>query len=283
MASDDDSGSNAARCAAAEECPADTDDEPATTVESVSGRRGTSGTRATPFGAGLICVGVLTLVSSWYAPSVRGLLVAVGSISVFGGFLAVYLDTDQLLRGDIGRDIYTVTERNESALAAFYGLSTERVYVPTDEGVVLFVPPDADAQIPPAAHLTPPQFPGGCQEGMTLLPRGRPLLEDVQATLVEPLSDDPATLAEQIEDGLTDTLEVARRAEWTLDSAGGRLDVRLDAAVFPPGFDTPPASFTAVALASGLQVTIVMEIEPDGSDSYTVTCHWNPDSVPATR
>lgn len=231
------------------------------------------------FSLALFTVGAIGLGTAWFVPSERPLLVTIGTIALFSGFLTYSLDTDRLIRAEVARAIYEATDRNHTALVEAFNLSTERVYVPTSDSVLLYVPADRDVPIPDLSDSSTPQFPGDSTSGLTLVPSGCSLFRIFQENLIGELSEDPQTLAEQIAEGLTDTFEIAWKVQLDLEPESGQLDVTVIKSIYPPSFDTPPASFIAVALASSLQTIVVMEFETEASGSYRIRCHWNPDHV----
>lgn len=233
-------------------------------------------THARAFGVGLFSLGSIAFLTAWYVSDRRAFLLSVGLVATFGGFLAYYLDSDRFVTAAVARDVYEAVDRNEAGLLETAELSDRRVYVPTPETVYLYVPADPTDVRPPGPYVTVPQLPDGDAPGAALVPTGLPLLERVRDTLEAPLSDDPRRLADQTEAGLLHTLELVRTADVEVDADAGRLTVTASDAVFPPGFDSPAASFVGVTLAAGLGRPIVTEISGTDRSTLSVTCRWDP-------
>lgn len=223
---------------------------------------------------GMAAVGAVAAVASWFLPDQRTVLVVLASVGLFGGFLVYYLSAGRSVAASVAGSVYGPMALTGEALVEASDHSSARIYLPTAETVILYVPRDAEDGIPDGRELVVPRVAPGEGDGLVFRPTGAALFGAFEETLSRPLSDDPPSLGTQLREGLVDVLELAGDADLDLDADGGRLAVDVTDPVYPAGFDTPAASFLAVGLAVGLGLPVWAAVEPTGDGDYAVTCRW---------
>lgn len=234
---------------------------------------------------GLVAVGAAAGVGAALFPPTRDVLLALAGIGLFAGLLVHYLTPERFIAADVGRAVYDAHARTGEALVADLGLQAERVYVPGDDGVRLFVPQHADYAVPTGDDLGRPFVVADDERarGVSLVPTGRSLLAEFERALAgEPAADAPR-LAEQLVDALREDFELVDRA--VVEAEPGRVTVALAGDAYGPAtaFDHPVASFLAAGLADGLGVPVTAEATAATDDRYdaAVTCRWEPDDASA--
>lgn len=220
-------------------------------------------------------VGLLGIVGAAVFPDVRSVLLVLGAIGLFGGVLTAYLTPEQFVAADLAERVYEALADNEADVVADLGLSSERVYVPHDETATLFVPQDDADPLPSMADIEGPLVVTDETKGLALEPTGATLFDEFERTLAGPLAESPAELAAQVTDALVETFEFVRATEVDVDADDGRLTVGVWESTYQEGFDTPPASIVAVAMAVGLDTPVRAEITPGDDETFVLTCRWD--------
>lgn len=228
---------------------------------------------------GLAGLGILGIAGAAVLPDVRDVLLVLGAIGLFGGLLTYYLTPERFVAADLAERLYDALAGNETALVADLGLSVARVYLPHPETesrpVTLYVPQRDDDPLPAPAAIEGPLVVTDETKGLALEPTGAALFDEFERTLAGPLADAPAALAEQVTDALVETFELVRATEVDVDAEAGRLTMSVWESTYRDGFDTPPASFLAVALAVGLETPVRVERTPGDDETFVVTCRWD--------
>ena len=233
---------------------------------------------------GMAAVGVLAAAGALAFPDSRAVLFALGGTGLFAAILTYYLTPEQVIPASVGERVYRALAENEGALASELGLQSVRVYVPTgdpDLGVRLFVPQHAAYELPPVSELADvlvvPETDAG--RGVAFRPAGDSLFAEFEDSLADDLAGDPATLAEQLRDGLVEQFELARTVRPTVAEGGGQVIFGVAGSAYGPvdRFDHPIPSFLAVGLARGLSVPVDVEVSEADDDrvDQLVTCSWS--------
>jgi hypothetical protein len=235
---------------------------------------------------GMAALGLLALGGAALFPAVREVLLALAAIGLFAGVLVYYLTPERFIAASVGESVYDAHARTGTALVDDLGLTDRRVYVPTGEGVRLFVPqheayavPDEDA-MDDAVVVTDDEQ----RRGIAVHPSGGDLFAEFERTLTGEPSPEPAALADQIADGVVEAFELADSA--TGDGEAGRLTVEVSGSVYADvdDFDHPVASFVGVATAATLDAPVELDVT-DGGDQVDalVTVTWDPDGSADAR
>ncbi|WP_415380186.1 hypothetical protein [Halosimplex sp. TS25] len=238
---------------------------------------------------GLAALGFVGVTWAALLPSLRDVLLVLGSIGLFGGLLTFYLTPERFVAADVGRGVFETMADDRAALVAELGLTEQRVYAPVGdagERVRLFVPQYEDYELPDRDALTDslvvPRDEAG--RGATFAPTGRSLYELFAEALPGQPPERPGPLAEQVGDALVEQFELLDRTRVDA-SETGRLTVGLGETVYGPAdrFDNPAVSLYAVALARALGEAVTLEVDTveDGRDAYLLTVRWGDDAQSA--
>ncbi|WP_459191548.1 hypothetical protein [Halosimplex sp. J119] len=232
---------------------------------------------------GLAALGFIGVVWAALIPSLRDILLVLGSIGLFGGLLTFYLTPERFVAADVGRGVFETMADDRAALVAELGLTDQRVYTPVgdaSERVRLFVPQYEDYELPGrdalADSLVVPAAEAG--RGATFAPAGRPLYESFAEALPDEPPEQPGPLAQQVGDALVEQFELLDRTRVDASEAG-RLTVGVSETVYGPAdrFDNPVVSLYAVALARALDRPVSVEVDAveDGRDAHLLTVRWD--------
>jgi hypothetical protein len=246
---------------------------------------------------GLAAVGALALVGAAIFPDARTVLFALAGTGLFAAALTYYVTPERFVAADIGERSYAAFAETADALVDQLGLSDSRVYVPI-EGAArarLFVPQRDSYLVPRPEALSAPLVVTENERewGASFAPTGATLYREFERVLREPLSDEPAGLASQLSEGLTETFELAGGVESDVDgSTSPRSDAsadddrcRVSFAVSDSAwgridrFDHPVQSFLAVGFAVGLGTHVeahVVRVEDEGGRDALVALTWQP-------
>lgn len=248
---------------------------------------------------GLYALGGLSIAAAVAFPDARSVLVALGATGLFAGLLTYYLTPERFVAANVSDRIATAHATTLQALVVALGLQETAVYLPLTgdvdaagqpADVLLFVPQAAAYTLPssPTPGLVTPDEQRG--RGLLAVPTGGTLLREFDRTLDQPLADDPARLAEQLADGLTDQLELAESVQTetttltdteTLELSPDsplhtdtgettRLVVHVEDPTIDPGpLDGPYTSFVAAGVAHALETPVEVADRPD-PDAATV-------------
>lgn len=233
--------------------------------------------------AGLAALGVVAVAGALLFPGARAVLFALGATGLFGGLLTYYLAPERFIAASVGEATYEAHADAVEALADELGLADARVYLPPDDAtdpVRLFLPQHADYAVPDDAALAStvvvPDDPGA--RGLALHPTGAPLLRELRATLSGPLADEPRRLADQLADGLVESVELAESA--TPEVAEGRVTLAVAGSAYAGAtrIDHPVASLLGAGLAVGLDRPVAIEATRADDDraDVLVTARWDP-------
>jgi len=234
--------------------------------------------------AGLAALGLVGVASAALVPSLRDVLLVLGSIGLFGGLLTFYLTPERFVAADIGRGVYETMADDRAELVGELGLTDERVYVSVGEGARrarLFVPQYDSYEIPSEdalddALVVPEKE---AARGATFTPTGSPLYESLLEALPGNGADRPVPLVEQVGNALVEQFELVDHARVDTSAEGGRLTVGVGETVYGSAerFDSPVVSLYAVALARTLDkpVTVEVDVVEEGRDAYLITLRWS--------
>ncbi|WP_254533381.1 hypothetical protein [Natrinema gelatinilyticum] len=230
--------------------------------------------------AGLALVGTCAALAAVLFPDGREVLFALASVGLFGGVLTHYLTPETFVTANVGERIYAAMAANEAAIASELGLSSDRVYLPTDDAADtrLYIPQQTANELPTLDKLEGPILTDPEHRGLVLEPTGATLLEEFERALTDEFATAPAPLATQLADGLVEQFELAGNAEPDVDVASNRITVAIDDSAFGDldRFDHPIISFLAVGFVTGLERPIRLEVTPANERSdWLVTCRWD--------
>jgi len=228
----------------------------------------------------LVAVGALAALGAVLFAGARTVLFALAGTGVFLGVLTYFLAPEQFLPASVGREVYDAMADNQARIVAELGLSEDRIYLPVDDGVRLYVPRTADASLPDDAALeeTFVVFDGG--RGVALCPTGEALFAEFERSLEGGLATTREEVGPQLTEALVEQFELLASVEQS--SAGtddaGRLTVGVvDSAYGPPDrFDNPVVSFLGVGVARALDAPVGVTVDLDGNERVdaVVTCRW---------
>lgn len=245
---------------------------------------------------GLLVVGAVAILGAVAFPNSRTVLFALGGTGLFGAVLTYYLTPERFVAAGTGERIYDALGKNGERLVAELGLQAVRVYVParsdsdgSTPSARLFVPQHSDYVVPAADQLASLFVVSDDDRarGVSLAPTGGALHREFRTAMAGDVPERPAALADQLADALVEGFELVEGARASLDPNAGRATVEVAGSAFGAvdRFDHPVASFLAVGLAAELAVPVTAEVTPeeDDSDTYLVTCEWDPDAARGQR
>lgn len=227
--------------------------------------------------AGLLAVGVVAIVGGLLFPGARTTMFAFGATGAFAAVLTYYLTPEQFVSASVSERIYAVLADNEAAIADDLGLSTERVYVPTEEAgertVRLFVPQFGEFSLPETLDAPLVVTDDERERGLSLRPTGEPLFEEFERALAGTLGDTPEQLASQLTDAIVEQFELASGATTDVGADGEVVVVDVTGSAYGrvDRFDHPVASLLGVGIAGGLDVPVTVSVDADADRAdYTV-------------
>jgi hypothetical protein len=246
---------------------------------------------------GFLAVGALAALGGLAFPDVRSVLFALAGAGLFAGVLAYYLTPERFVAADVAHDVYGAFADVGERLVDELGLTTRRLYVPTDgaQTAWLYVPQSRAGEVPDDASLESLFVlgTGDHSRGVSLRPAGGALFERFERALSGSLAADPTALATQLADGVVEQFELARgvhadvspRGDAGATGANGASGDGDPAAVVSFGvtdptigsldrFDHPIPSFLAVGLARGVDAPVAVETTAADGDraDFVVTC-----------
>jgi len=230
--------------------------------------------------AALAAVGALAALGAVLFTGARTVLFALAGTGVFLGVLTYFLAPEQFLPASVGREVYDAMADNQARIVAELGLSDDRIYLPVDGGVRLYVPQTADASLPDDAALeeTFVVFDGG--RGVAFRPTGEALFAEFERSLDGELATTHDEVGAQLTEALVEQFELLESIEQSTAGTdeAGRLTVGVvNSAYGPPDrFDNPVVSFLGVGVARALDVPVGVMVNPDGNERVdaVVTCRW---------
>jgi hypothetical protein len=229
---------------------------------------------------GLAAVGALAVGAAAVFPSVREVLIVVGSIGLFSAVLTRFLTPERFLPIDVAEGIYEAVDETRGSLVADLDLAGDARYVPTEGGAVrLFVPQREGAPLPDPDDLQSTLVvpADGDRRGVAFSPSGETLFREFGRTLGGSLGETPGVVAPQLAEGLSDGLELVDSASVEVDGGGNRVSMRLDGVPFGPvdRVDHPVVSFAGVGLATGLGTAVSVVDARVDDDGAAVTYAWD--------
>lgn len=231
--------------------------------------------RKTALGLGI--VGLLAVLGGILFPEGQEVLFALGATGVFGGILTLYLTPGQFVTADVGERVYAAMAANETAVANELGLAETRLYVPDSEHAArLYIPQHSEFETP--VDQDGPIVVADDSRGLLLEATGSYLFDELERVLTGDLSETPATLAEQLADGVVEQFELASTVEPDVDAGDGRITFDVTDSLFGDidRIDHPVVSLLAVGIAVGLQKPVSIVVTQD-DENWLVTCRWETD------
>jgi hypothetical protein len=230
----------------------------------------------------LAALAFVALLGALAYPAERTVLLALGGTGLFGAVVVRLLVPERSVAPSVGERAYETRAAEHEALAAELDLQDEYVYVPTDDrtSVRLFVPQRSEYELPPrdACGSTFVLTGEPRQRGVAFEPIGAALIDDLRSTMRRELRTDPVAVADQLADGLVESLELADGAVATVDDDGRATIGVVDGSYGPlDRFDHPTPSLFAVGLALALDEPVTLSVaEGDGrAADYLVSCRWD--------
>jgi hypothetical protein len=227
--------------------------------------------------AGFALLGVLALAGAALFPDAREVLLALSGTGLFAAVLVYGLAPERFVAASVGEGVYEARATTGERLVAALALSDERVYVPTPEGVRLFVPQRPRGPVPDADELEGAFVTAEGRRGAVLHPTGEALRREFADVLVEEPAPRPGELATQVADALGNGFELVDAVDT--EAEPGRLTLAVEGSAYGDveRFDHPVASFAAAAVADAVDVPVRVETAgPDERTDATVTVRWEP-------
>ena len=238
--------------------------------------------------AGLGLLGIGALIAGVVVQSASDVLFVLGGIGLFGGVLTYYITPEQFVSADVGREIYATLAANEAAIVSELGLTDTRLYVPTDNGVRLFIPQSETDSLPDTGLLEQTIVVPSDEtaRGLALAPSGTQLFSAFEDALTGRLAATPGTLAEQLSDAIVEQFELAAAVTPEIDDGNAKVIIAVSGSVYGPGdhFDHPIPSFLATGLAHGLDQPVTVTIMDTANEQaeFTIVCQWREGSEQST-
>lgn len=225
---------------------------------------------------GLAAIGTVAAVGGLLFPDGREVLFALAATGLFGAVLTYYLTPGRFVAGEVGERVYAPLAENEAALADDLGLTDDRLYLPREGTVRLYVPQRPGGELPEAR--AGPIVTAEGSRGLLLETTGSGLFAEFERSLAGDLATEPAPLGTQLVDGLVEGFELVESADPDADPQGRRLTVAVTNSAFGDvdRFDHPVAAFVATGVATGLDRPVALEVRPgDDRHDWLVTCRWD--------
>ena len=228
----------------------------------------------------LAVMGAGSIGSAILFPVARDVLLALGGTGLFAAILVIYLTPERFVSAAVGERIYEALERDRSAVISELELRNEQVYLPfameSRRGVRLFVPQYHEYERPSDDELisffvTPPNEQA---RGVAFEPTGYVLYDELRRTIRGGFADDVPVLANQIADGVAESLELVETA--TADVEERRVSVAITDSAHGPvdRLDHPVASVVGSTLAAELGTPVTVEVTATTGADYLITCQW---------
>lgn len=239
-------------------------------------------------GRALTVLGVLALVGAIWLQDARSVLIALGGTGLFGAVLLLYLTPERITTQSTNESIYTAIEMTGKELIDEFKLRDDRIYIPIEgdtdvqPSVRLFIPAHGDFAIPgphEAMELLI-ENPDGGIEGLSLPPTALELYREFSASAHPSIADEPSQMADQVVDALVNQFELVEEATSTVEPE--RVTIAVTGSLYGPvdRLDHPVTSFSAVSLATILDVPVDVDVTPgDGRADYLVICTWDEQHV----
>ncbi|MFC4987829.1 hypothetical protein [Saliphagus infecundisoli] len=229
---------------------------------------------------GLGSIGALAALGGLLFPDARDVLFALAATGLFGAVLTYYLTPGRFVAGEVGERVYAPLAGNEAAIADDLGLGEDRIYLPREGSVRLYVPQRSGGELPEAR--AGPIVTAEGSRGLLLETTGSGLFAEFEDSLAGDLATAPAPLGTQLADGLVEGFELVESAELDADPEGDRLTLAVTGSAFGDAdrFDHPVAAFVATGVATGLDRPVALEVRPgDDRHDWLVTCRWDLERV----
>lgn len=227
----------------------------------------------------LILAGLLSVAGGFLVTSARTVLFALGGTGVFIGVLTYYLTPERMLPATVGRDVYAAMADTQNGIVEELGLRGDRIYVPADDGVRLFVPQHADYTVPDAGDLADVFVVGEDDRtrGIAVTPTGDTLFERFEETRTGDVGDDPGAVARGLAGALVEQFELLGATE--VEAETDRVTVAVSDSTYGSvgRFDHPVPSLLGSGLARELDRPVSVEVaDPDDRPADAlVTCRWD--------
>lgn len=232
----------------------------------------------------LVVVGVVSIAAGAVLAESQTILFALGGTGIFGGILTYALTPERFIAASVSGSVFDALAADRDAMLDELGLAGTPVYVPADSPQ-LYVPAAdpsdlGDQSLPAADELTHFFVTDADDEpGVALTPTGKPLLDEFKRSLTTPFATTPASVVDQLTEGLVENFELADGVETSVDAAGGRVTIEFDGLAYGrvDRIDHPVCSLIATGLAVGLNTPVRATV--DETSPALVTFRWDPSAV----
>lgn len=232
---------------------------------------------------GLAAIGGLALIGAALFPVARTVLIALGGTGLFAAVFTRFLTPERFVSASVGQRVYESLALDRTTLVDELELQGELVYAPVETAVGpavrLFVPHRTDYRLPADEELESMfVLPDDDRaRGVAFKPTGHEFVGELRSTVTGGFADDPARLADQVADGLTEAFELADSAVPDVDRDTDRISMRVTDSAYGPvdRLDHPIASIVATTLAAELDAPVTLEVTDSGGGEYLVTCRWS--------
>jgi hypothetical protein len=196
----------------------------------------------------LALVGLAAVAAGGLLVGVRDVLFTIGAIGFFGGVLTWYLTPERVLAATVSESIYAALAANGERLQDELGLQSTAVYLPSTDGVRLFLPQHRDFDIPDS--VTTEFLTADESRGVTLTPSGQRLFNEFEQAQAGPASSH-RELADQLGQAIVEQFEIADSVVVEESASDDRVVVTIEGAIFDSSmtFDHPAVSLVACGLA----------------------------------
>lgn len=228
---------------------------------------------------GLAGVGILAVLGGLLFPAGREVLFALGGIGLFGAILTRYLTPGQFITADISERVYAAMAANEAAIADELGLKQTTVYVPLENTVQLYLPQQAEYDLPSGDSTIIVE---DDSRGLCLETTGANLFDEFERALTGQFAETPTTAGTQLADGIVEQFELATSVETDIDQQNRRATFHIDESAFGDldRIDHPVVSFLAVGFARMLDSPVTADIVAgEQNTDWLVTLRWKGENM----
>lgn len=235
---------------------------------------------------GLTVVGALAVLGAVLFPTVRTVLLALGTTGLFAAIISYYLTPERFVSATVGEYVYTASVADQETLVSELGLQDTQIYVPTavtdNRSARLFVPEHQEYSLPAENDLgsrfvitETPQ-----QRGAAFEPTGMALFRESRQMISGDLASEPDALCDQLADATVEVFELATSVTTDVDPDDGRASIGINDSAYGAvdRFDHPIVSLFATGLAVMLETPITVDVTSgDDRAEFLVTCRWEPE------